>query len=198
MFGKKNKDAKGFEDFTGRFELCPSLQSLADESGLVGWKVTAALRIDEATDELALDDRHTIFLFDGETPAEWKVDSLRTLFRGDEAAPPASELERYPREFVKMFYEIERNLPLFADGLKFPPTDGEMEEVFKTMRRRPDGKSLGQLHDFVWQNAAVMLGKYRCSEALYTALMKRLEHSARTFKMGMSSRNFMDYLCSNF
>jgi hypothetical protein len=101
-------------------------------------------------------------------------------------------------EFSPLFYTIEQNLPLFHSGAGLPPTDGEFLEIYSAMRRRPDGRSLGALHDYVWMNAAFMLGKHQCSESLYTAIFKRLEKSARTFKTGMSSRNYINALRTSF
>lgn len=62
------------------------------------------------------------------------------------------------------------------------------------MRRRPDGKSLGPLHDVVWQSAALVLGLRPWSEAEYAAVFGQLARSARHFRMGPSSRNYFEYV----
>jgi hypothetical protein len=160
-------------------------------------KLIVALELDVA-DSIISRTRELIVLSDEEKVVDWEVPSLRALFRGDELAPPPSVMERYPKEFTPLFYLIESNLLLYAEGREFLPTDAEVLGVFSAMRRRPDGRSLGSLHDFVWMNTAFMLGKYRCSEALYTAIMNRLERSVRSFKMGPTSRNYMSYICEYF
>ena len=71
-----------------------------------------------------------------------------------------------------------------------PPRDEELADIFSTIRRRPDGKSTGFLHDFFWQVSALMLGTRELSEAEFTAIVGRQERSCRTFAMGSSSRNF--------
>ena len=197
MFGRrKTRDIP--EDVTGRFELCDSLRAVVKKEGLDASRLSVGLPVDEQLGSIAIDARSPVVLFDGSKVAGWAVDSLRALFRGDEEVPGDGVLARYPAEFSPMFFVIERNLPLFAQDSRLPPTDGEFLDIFSAMRRRPDGRSLGQLHDFVWMNTALMLGQYRCSENLYKAIMNRLERSARTFRMDAASRNYIDYLCSSF
>ena len=187
MFWKKKIDG---EDLTGCLELCDSLKAVIERERLGISSLAVALSIDESNGTLAIEGRNPVLLFDGKKMAFWEVDSLRHLFRGDEQAPK-EVLSAYPMEFNHLFFEIERNLSLIVSESGLPPTDGEFLEIYSAMRRRPDGRSFGTLHDYVWMSAALMLGKYRCSESLYTAIMKRLEKSARTFKTGMSSRNYI-------
>jgi hypothetical protein len=68
--------------------------------------------------------------------------------------------------------------------------DAEMLEVFSALRRRPDGRSLGFVHDYMWQAAALMLGITPLSQAEFEAILSRLERSCRTFEMGPTSRNY--------
>ena len=188
MFWKRMKNLG--MDLGEQFELCDSLKSVVERERLKLSSLEAALQVDESTGALAMEGRRPVFLFDGTRLASWEVDSLQSLFRGDEPAPK-EVLSAYPLEFNHLFFEIERNLPLIVSESGRSPTDGEFLEIYSALRRRPDGRSLGALHDYVWTSVALMLGKYRCSESLYTAIMKRLEKSARTFKTGMSSRNYI-------
>ena len=71
-----------------------------------------------------------------------------SLRRGNGALSP---------EYVMFFYGIEHNVLLFCE-LTRQPIDAEFIEIYAQMRRRPDGKSLGPLHDVIWQSAAVALG----------------------------------------
>jgi hypothetical protein len=73
-------------------------------------------------------------------------------------------MAHYPPEYVMFFYGIEHNVLLFCE-LTRPPIDAEFIEIYAQMRRRPDGKSLGPLHDVIWQSAAVALGLRPWSEA---------------------------------
>jgi hypothetical protein len=66
------------------------------------------------------------------------------------------------------------------------------------MRRRPDGRRINLMHDFVWQAAALALALYPCSEAEYNAIFMRLEKSARTFNTGYGSKNYLAYLHNAF
>ena len=59
------------------------------------------------------------------------------------------------------------------------------------LRRRPDGRSMGFVHDYLWQAAALILGTRPLSQAEFEAIMARLERSCRTFEMGPGSRNYV-------
>ncbi len=69
-----------------------------------------------------------------------------------------------------------------------------MKEVYSVLRRRPDGKSLGHLHDYMWQAAALLLASQPLSQAEFEAIMSRLERSCRTFRMGPTSTNYVHSL----
>ncbi len=64
-----------------------------------------------------------------------------------------------------------------------------MLEIYSNLRRRPDGRSLGFVHDYMWQAAVVMLGTRPLSQAEFEAILARLERSCRTFEQGPVSRN---------
>jgi hypothetical protein len=65
-------------------------------------------------------------------------------------------------------------------------------ETYTQMRRRPNGKSLGPLHDVVWQSAALVLGLSVWSEAEYTAVFGQLARSTRHLRLFPSSRNYYE------
>jgi hypothetical protein len=116
----------------------------------------------------------------------WKVESLTSLFRGN-GVPP--QLGDHPQAYQDTFAVIDANIHDFS-GLWGPPRDEALGEVFSYLRRRPDGKSQGFLHDFLWQVMAVVLGTRVLSRAEFEAIMARLEKSCRRFAMGPSSRNY--------
>ena len=76
--------------------------------------------------------------------------------------------------------------------------DAEMKEVYSRLRRRPDGGSLGFVHDYLWQAAALILGTRPLSQSEFEAIMARLERSCRTFEEGPSSRNYVAALRQTF
>jgi hypothetical protein len=141
--------------------------------------------------------RHTIGLTDGERAGLWQVPSLRALFRGDRQPPAWTEMERYPAEYADLFYCVEYQALLVADADR-APTDEEFIDLYSTMRRRPDGKSLGPLHDAVWQATCLALGMMKFSEAEFDAVFTQLTRSVRHFRIGHPSRNYIPYLRSTF
>ena len=74
------------------------------------------------------------------------------------------------------------------------PRDDEFLEIYTQMRRRPDGKSLGPLHDVIWQSAALVLGQSPWSEEEYTAVFGQMARSARHFRLFPSSRNYFEHI----
>lgn len=145
--------------------------------------------------EFVIEDRSNIILLDRKNRhIEWRVDSLRALFRGTKNPPPDHEMAHYPDEYVGFFYGIERYLHS-ACSIRTPyPFDEQFIEVYSMMKRRPDSKSTGMIHDVVWQAAAFALGLREWSEAEYVAVFAQLTRSVRTFSIGKDSRNYIEYL----
>jgi hypothetical protein len=139
-------------------------------------------------------ERRLISISDGKNVWDWKVDSLRALFRGDRQPPVLGD---YPQAYNDSFIlfdlhalEISR---FFGDR-----RDAEMREIYSRLRRRPDGGSLGFVHDYLWQAAALILGTRPLSQPEFEAIMARLERSCRTFEQGPSSRNYVAALRNTF
>lgn len=145
-------------------------------------------------DEKDRPDRSEILLGNGQQIVEWRVESFRPFFRGNRQPPSDSEMEHYPEQYVPFFHRIEYNVFRYCRTMNLHPTDGEFLGIYSQMRRRPDGKSMGRLHDVIWQSAALALGLRPWSEAEYTAIFGQLTRSTRHFKMGLSSRNYIGYV----
>jgi hypothetical protein len=186
MFGKK-KDDQGFL----RWEECaPSLREAVKAGHLDFAKLSVPIEVDEQG-RSKVTDRSLILLTDRTNYGSWEVRSLRELFRGT-AAPPAS-MQTPPPEYDRYFAFIEMHVLQYSDNFG-DKTDGEFEEIFSNLRRRPDGRSLGPLHDYLWQVLAVLLGGCVLSEAQYEAIVGRLALSASHFKLGPSSRFYTESL----
>ncbi len=175
--------------------LIPSLQDLVNANHFDAEQLTVPCTRNTAPGQVQVRDRTLVPVTDGESVVFWSVPSLTSLFRGD-AKPPA-EMKQYPEEYVPYFYFIEKHVLLLGQT-KGDRTDQEMEETFTALRRRPDGRSLGPTHDYLWQVAALLLGIYLLSEEQYTAIMSRLEQSVRAFALRPVSRFYADYLKRTF
>lgn len=125
---------------------------------------------------------------------EWRTGSLRALFRGERQPPSLGD---YPEAYRECFALIESHLVQYCEVMG-DRRDQEMEEIFGTLRRRPDGRSLGPVHDYLWKVSAWLLGIHPLSGAEYEAIVGRLERSCRRFAMGPSSRNYLATLNSMF
>jgi hypothetical protein len=132
-----------------------------------------------------LDRNEIIFVNDGNA-SDWRVESLSSLFRGDRQPP---HLGDYPEAYQQCFMLLDIQFLQLCDFIG-DRRDTEMLEVFSTLRRRPEGRSLGFGHDYMWQAAALMLGTTPLSQAEFEAILSRLERSCRTFEMGPTSRNY--------
>lgn len=132
-------------------------------------------------------DRGLIHLSDGKQHCEWQTDSLRALFRGDKKPPVLGDYpEAYNDAFMLLDLHVLEVSRIFGDR-----RDAEMREIYAALRRRPDGRSLGFVHDYMWQAAALVLGSRPLSQAEFEAIMSRLERSCRTFEIGPGSRNYV-------
>ena len=176
------------------YNLIDSLAGIVEENHLKLSSLSVALPVDEDNTSKDFFDRHKIHLFDGSNLAIWHVDALSDLFRGEKQPP---QTQGYPEEYIKFFYLIEKHVITACDAKK-DVTDSEFVDIYSAMRRRPDGKSSGLVHDVVWQCAALGLGLQMYSQPEYEAIFGQLVRSARHWKMGHSSRNYIAYLRENF
>jgi hypothetical protein len=137
-----------------------------------------------------LRNRGLLSLSDGKAVWSWETDSLRALFRGDKQPPVLGDC---PEAYNECFSLLELHL---LEVCKFlgDRRDAEMREIYSALRRRPDGRSLGFVHDYLWQASALMLGTRPLSQAEFEAIMARLERSCRTFEQGPTSRNYVTAL----
>lgn len=138
--------------------------------------------------------RQKMVFTDGKEFWNWELGSLRTLFRGNRQPPVLGD---YPEAYGDSFMLFDLHvleISKFLGDLR----DAEMKEIFSTLRRRPDGRSLGFVHDYLWQAAALVLGTRPLSQAEFEAIMARLERSCRTFEEGPTSRNFVAAIESTY
>ncbi len=103
------------------------------------------------------------------------------------------------------FFNVEDFRPELRQVFKQPPLnafgdrrDAELRDIYSALRRRPDGRSLGFVHDYIWQAAALILGTRPLSQAEFEAIMARMERSCRTFEQGPTSRNLVAALRHTF
>ena len=170
-------------------DLHPSLEEVVTANGLRRTKLSVGLKM--LNDRPDLSAREEVMIDDGAKVALWKVPSLRALFRGDSPAPAMRN--EPPPAYMPLFFFVELHVRTFCDRLG-DKTDGEFEDAFSNLRRRPDGKSTSALHFFLWQVAAGLMGKRPISAAEFEAIFGRLTQSARTFGIGLVSRNYITVL----
>ncbi len=124
------------------------------------------------------------------------IPSIRELFRGNRTPP---EFTDYPEDYLPFFVDIETAVVREVRNHALPPpTDDDFIEVYSAMRRRPDGRSIGLLHDIIWKQTMVFLLTHECSQAEYEACIQKLERGARKFHFNWSTRNYFDWLLKNF
>lgn len=143
-------------------------------------------------DAQPFDRTHLAYALDMSTElvCEITVPSLRALFRGK--GELVIDRTDFKDEYVPFFYPIETSL--VSVGQRLPEsmiTDDRFIEAFSALRRRPDGKSAGFIHDVIWQLAADFLILHVCSQNEFEACFRRLEQSARTWHTGPTSMNYL-------
>ncbi|MGO8931188.1 MAG: hypothetical protein ACLQU3_30405 [Limisphaerales bacterium] len=175
-------------------DLVPTLRALVEAGGLNPDKLSVALVADDHHNIQVL-DRHSVPVTDGEKMAAWPVPALAGLFRGSRTPPP--DMDHYPEGFTPHFFFIENHVLTVCEA-KGDRTDQELEEIYSMLRRRPDGRSLGAVHDFLWQVTALLLGTQVLSAAEFQALIGALERSTRKWALRPVSRNYVTYLRRTF
>jgi hypothetical protein len=173
-------------------DFVPSLRQTFDQRPLNLDKIIlAGIRVKDTDKHRGLVpagmERGILCLSDGKDFCFWETETLQGLFRGDKQPPV---LGAYPEAYNDSFALLDLHAleisKFFGDR-----RDSEMKEIYSSLRRRPDGRSLGFVHDYMWQAAALVLGTRPLSRAEYEAIMARLERSCRTFEMGPTSRNYI-------
>jgi len=142
--------------------------------------------------ELGMEDRHEVPVCNDKNVWLWRVDSLKELFRGDRQPPVLGD---YPEAYHEVFYLLDRHVLEISRAIG-ARRDAELREIFSALRRRPDGRSLGMVHDYFWQVVAFILGTRILSQAEFEAIMARMERSCRTFERGPTSFNLVTALQS--
>lgn len=170
-------------------DLHPSLEEVVKANGLDRTKLTVGLKMRDDRPDVSA--REEVMICDATEDALWNVPSLRALFRGDKPAPAIPN--EPPPAYVPLFFFIEKHVLTFCDGIG-DKTDHEFEEAYSNLRRRPDGRTVSDLHFFLWQVAAALVGRRPVSAAEFDAIFGRLARSARTFAMGPVSRNYITVL----
>jgi hypothetical protein len=169
-------------------DLHPSLLEVVEKEGLNSQDLNVGFQVRLKEGIL---DHHHVFVISEQKAALWFVPSLRDLFRGDRIPP--SFADGPDNDYAPLFLLVEVHAIEFCAqaGNK---TDAEFEEAYNNLRRRPDGKPLSQLQDYLWQAAALLAGRHPISAAEFDAIFGRLARSARTLRDGYSSRNYIDVL----
>ena len=186
---------EAFEDLFRLDDLVPGLRQEVEKAGLDPKRVIlVAIPVKDPEQHPTPvpfgGDRALVHLSDGKQYCEWKSDSLRALFRGDKKPPVLGDYpEAYNDAFLLLDLHALEISRIFGDR-----RDAEMREIYAALRRRPDGRSLGFVHDYMWQAAAWVLGSRPLSQAEFEAIMSRLERSCRTFEIGPGSRNYVTTL----
>ena len=175
-------------------DLFPTLRVLVESEGLNPDKLSVALEAD-AQGNIRVQDKHSVPVIGGQKMVRWQVPTLAELFRGSKT-PPA-DMDHYPPEYTPHFFFIEKHV-LTVCAAKGDRTDQEMEEIYSMLRRRPDGRSLGAVHDFLWQAVALLLGTQVLSGAEFEALCGALERSTRRWALRPVSRFYVAYLHNTF
>jgi hypothetical protein len=174
-------------------DFVPELKELITTQGLEVDAIDLPIVLDEKQ-KVVVTKRNEIILTDGKKSLVWNVPSLRALFRGDKVPP---SLTNFPPEYVPHFALIEDHALLVCDHLG-DRTDREFEEIYSAIRRRPDGRSLGVAHDLLWQAVVFMVATRPVSPAEFEEILARLGASARTFGMGLVSRNYIENVRTMF
>lgn len=121
---------------------------------------------------------------------------ITQLFSG-QRTPPSFRDGPTP-EYMPFFATIERAVAQAASVLDPPPTDQELERLYRKLKRHPDGTDAAPLFSCMQAAARAYMSVAEVSRADFEAVIARLAQSARTFSVGHASHNYSGQLAAMF
>jgi len=174
------------------FNPVPALSEALAKEGIDSKLAKVCVDVN-AAGMIEIKTRESVIVSDKQKSAVVEFPSLASLFRGDAQAPQRFEPGKLPEKYMLLFRSIERCVLAVIDfGLH--PFDGQFEEIYSQMRRRPDGRSLGLLHDIVWQAAALEMAKREWNQDELAFAFKILSSSAKRHRSSKDARNYIGHL----
>lgn len=163
-----------------------------EEAGIsTTWKTvpSVAIRLDGAGRVAPAGE--TITVVDGARVAVVEPPPISELFAGDRVPPDFSD---GPTDgYVEFFGTIEHTALDFCATTGMRVRDQEFEKMYEHLRRRPDGTHPHPLFSYLQGAVRVYMSVHRVSRAEFEAVIRRLVRSARTFAMGPTSANYLDF-----
>ncbi len=172
----------------------PTLRAAAEAQPL-DLRATLRFGCEAEGKRILINGRQNIACTDGARQAIWVAPPIQSLFRGNQPAP--KDIARYPKAYVPHFAILEQSF-LVLCNIRGDLTDQEMEEIYTALLRRPDGRSLGVNHDFMWQACAFWLGTHEISQSEYEGVLDTLVASTRRWALKPVSRFYVQFLRDMF
>lgn len=107
-------------------------------------------------------------------------------------ARPPELREDLQVEYIPFFATIEMTAAEFCVATKRAVTDKEFEELYETLRRRPDSRHPDPLFWYLQAAVRIYASLVDVSREEFEAVVRRLAKSARTFHFGYTSRNYLE------
>ena len=125
----------------------------------------------------------------GKNVALVTLKSIPRLFTG--SARPPSFANGPTEEYVDFFALIERTAVDYCGVAGWEEYDEEFERLYRQLRRRPDGIEGNRLFTYLQAAARLYMSLRDVSREEFEAVAQRLSVSARHFKTGPSSNNYL-------
>lgn len=164
-----------------------SVASLARSNGYV------AVRADEQRAVLPLGDG-AFFVHNDAGSVALELPGARALCVG-KATPPSLAGQPPPR-YGAVIAVLEYTLRRYFEFTRSPETDEELLRILQQLARRPDGSDLHRVHGYLRAAARACLCLEDFSEAELEAVFRRMSHSAKTFRLHTTSRNYWENVLS--
>jgi hypothetical protein len=148
-----------------------------------------AVQIDDRDEVVPLED--LVPLQSGDKVLLVALRPVSELWTGDRRAP---DFPRGPTpEYALFFAFVEMAAIVYCDAADREPTDQEFEQLYDHLLRRPDGTHPDPLFSYLQAGARLYMSLRDVSRHEFEAVVRRLRQSARTFGMGLVSRNYFAF-----
>ena len=121
---------------------------------------------------------------------------ISELFAGNRQPPDFGD--GVPSAYALFFAAIEKPVIDFMTFSRKPETDANLEELYRHLRRRPDGTHANPAFGYMQAGARLYMSLRDVSRAEFEAVAQRLALSAKHFSRGYSSTNYFRVVGAQF
>jgi hypothetical protein len=153
-----------------------------------------AIQVDEAKRPVPVSAE--IGIQSGEAFTTVDLKKISELFTGNRQPPEMGH--EAPAEYTLFLASIEKPVMDYMETAGQPETDADLAELYRHLRRRPDGTHSKPVFSYMQAGARFYMSLRDVSRSEFEAVIQRLAQSAKNFSQGYSSTNYFRVVGAQF